>query len=81
MVNRLMRTWCVLDKPLASNWISHIISFVLLVLLNCANSILVRGVYIDAEEEGSQCVEYPVYYLRLFFQVRIREGTADNEST
>lgn len=29
---------------------------------------LVRGVYIDAEEPAGQCVIFPVYYLRLFFQ-------------
>lgn len=37
-------------------------------MLNCSNSILVRGVYIDAEEPGGQCVIFPVYYIRLFFQ-------------
>jgi hypothetical protein len=30
--------------------------------------VLVRGVYIDAEEPAGQCVIFPVYYLRLFFQ-------------
>lgn len=29
---------------------------------------LVRGVYIDAEEPAGQCVIFPVYYIRLFFQ-------------
>lgn len=47
---------------------THSISFVLLALLNCANSILVRGVYIDAEEPAGQCVIFPIYYIRLFFQ-------------
>lgn len=37
-------------------------------MLNCSNSVLVRGVYIDAEEPGGQCVIFPVYYIRLFFQ-------------
>jgi hypothetical protein len=37
-------------------------------LLNCSNSVLVRGVYIDAEEPAGQCVVFPVYYIRLFFQ-------------
>jgi hypothetical protein len=41
---------------------------VLLILLNCSNSVLVRGVYIDAEEPAGQCVIFPVYYIRLFFQ-------------
>jgi hypothetical protein len=30
--------------------------------------VLVRGVYIDAEEEAGECVVFPVYYIRLFFQ-------------
>jgi hypothetical protein len=30
--------------------------------------VLVRGVYIDAEEPAGQCVIFPVYYIRLFFQ-------------
>lgn len=37
-------------------------------MLNCSNSVLVRGVYIDAEEPGGQCVIFPVYYIRLYFQ-------------
>jgi hypothetical protein len=57
------------DKPEASYWITHAGCLVLLVLINCSNSILVRGVYIDAEEEGGNCVVFPCYYLRLFFQV------------
>lgn len=27
-----------------------------------------RGVFIDAEEPAGQCVIFPVYYVRLFFQ-------------
>lgn len=37
-------------------------------MLNCSNSVLVRGVYIDGAEPGGQCVVFPVYYIRLFFQ-------------
>lgn len=37
-------------------------------MLNCSNSVLVRGVYIDGAELGGQCVIFPVYYIRLFFQ-------------
>lgn len=48
--------------------ISHAVSFLLLALLNCANSVLVRGVYIDAEEPAGQCVIFPVYYVRMFVQ-------------
>lgn len=50
------------------DFISHAGSFVLLALLNCSNSVLVRGVYIDAEEPNGQCVVFPIYYIRLFFE-------------
>jgi hypothetical protein len=56
-------------NPEASYWITHAGCLLVLVLINCSNSILVRGVYIDAEEEGGKCVVFPCYYLRLFFQV------------
>lgn len=69
----LLNVYFLPNNPVASNWISHVLPFLLLVLLNSANSILVRGVYIDAEEEGGQCVEFPIYYLRLFFQNRRRK--------
>ncbi|XP_022123872.2 uncharacterized protein LOC110999223 isoform X1 [Pieris rapae] len=55
------------DSPLLSNWSCHIVSLALLILLNCSNSILVRGVYIDAEEPAGECVIFPCHYLRLFF--------------
>lgn len=51
-----------------SNLICHAVSFVFLAMLNCSNSVLVRGVYIDAEEPAGQCVIFPVYYIRLFVQ-------------
>lgn len=51
-----------------SDLLTHGVSFVLLALLNCSNSVLVRGVYVDAEEPAGQCVVFPVYYIRLFFQ-------------
>lgn len=58
----------ILDDKLLSDWLTHGVSLVLLILLNCSNSVLVRGVYIDAEEPAGQCVIFPVYYIRLFFQ-------------
>ncbi|XP_047507037.1 uncharacterized protein LOC125050974 [Pieris napi] len=54
------------DSPHLSNWSCHIVSLALLMLLNCSNSILVRGVYIDAEEPAGECVIFPCHYLRLF---------------
>lgn len=69
----LVGTTFLFDQPftenrLLSNWITHVASLLLLILLNCSNSVLVRGVYIDAEEPAGQCVVFPVYYIRLFFQ-------------
>ncbi|CAK9830948.1 hypothetical protein ANTRET_LOCUS8028 [Anthophora retusa] len=61
--------WLVPDNPELSCWITHIGCFVFLVLLNCSNSILVRGIYIDAEEDDGKCVVFPCHYLRLFFKV------------
>ncbi|GBO98438.1 hypothetical protein EVAR_74_1 [Eumeta japonica] len=55
------------DTPKLSNWLSHGVSLALLMLLNCSNSILVRGVYIDAEEPAGECVVFPCHYLRLYF--------------
>ncbi|XP_071637613.1 LOW QUALITY PROTEIN: uncharacterized protein [Temnothorax longispinosus] len=61
--------WLLPDNLELSCWITHVGCFVLLVLLNCSNTILVRGVYIDAEEEEGQCVVFPCHYLRLFFKI------------
>ncbi|XP_059055518.1 uncharacterized protein LOC131849455 [Achroia grisella] len=72
-VNVWRGVWGLLDvywfpeTPKLSNWSSHIISLTLLILLNCSNSILVRGVYIDAEEPAGECVVFPCHYLRLYF--------------
>ncbi|XP_059619238.1 uncharacterized protein LOC132263474 [Phlebotomus argentipes] len=51
-----------------SIWITHAASLILLAFLNCSNSVLLRGVYIDAEEPAGQCVVFPVYYIRQLFQ-------------
>lgn len=58
----------ITDEKLLGDVITHSVSFLFLALLNCSNSVLVRGVYIDAEEPAGQCVIFPVYYIRLFFQ-------------
>ena len=57
----------ITETPKLSNWCSHIVSLTLLILLNCSNSVIVRGVYIDAEEPAGECVVFPCHYLRLFF--------------
>lgn len=70
------------DNKLLSDWLTHGVSLILLILLNCSNSVLVRGVYIDAEEPAGQCVIFPVYYIRLFFQKeRTKKQKRLNEKT
>lgn len=61
--------WFIPENPVLSCWITHVGCFVFLVLLHCSNSILVRGVYIDAEEEDGKCVAFPCQYIRLFFKI------------
>ncbi|CAI6365731.1 unnamed protein product [Macrosiphum euphorbiae] len=91
-VNVWRGVWAMLDihfipdAPITSYWVSHIACFAFLVLLNSSNSILVRGVYIDAEEDGTQCVDFPCYYVRLLVQKRkrkrqIREDEEGKEMT
>lgn len=56
------------DNLELSAWITHWACLILLILLKCSNTLLVRGVYIDAEEPAGKCVVFPIYYLRLIFQ-------------
>ncbi|EFN66867.1 hypothetical protein EAG_04771 [Camponotus floridanus] len=72
--------WLLPDNPELSCWITHIGSFVFLVLLNCSNTILVRGVYIDAEEEAGKCVVFPCHYLRLFFKIEREKKQARQQN-
>lgn len=60
--------WFIPENPKLSCWITHIGCFIFLVLLNCSNTILVRGVYIDAEENSGDCVIFPCQYLRIFYK-------------
>ncbi|XP_046388176.1 uncharacterized protein LOC124157484 [Ischnura elegans] len=52
------------DFPLMSNWLTHVVGLLVLMLLHCSNSILVRGVWFDGEEEKGACVVFPVLYIR-----------------
>jgi hypothetical protein len=66
----------VLETPLASFWITHWVCLILLMILCCGNSLLVRGVYIDGEEEGGQCVVFQVNYLRYHYKVSVSTKTS-----
>ncbi|KAJ8674234.1 hypothetical protein QAD02_005496 [Eretmocerus hayati] len=64
----LLDLWLLPGEFKLSNFMTHLGCFLFLMLLNCSNSVLVRGVYIDAEEPDGKCIDFPCRYLRLFFQ-------------
>jgi len=64
----LLNMYFIPENLELSSWITHWVCLILLVLLKCSNTLLVRGVYIDAEEPAGKCVVFPIYYLRLIFQ-------------
>ncbi|XP_046609675.1 uncharacterized protein LOC124300069 isoform X2 [Neodiprion virginianus] len=72
--------WFLPEDPELSCWITHLGCFIFLVLLNCSNSILVRGVYIDGYEDGGQCVVFPCHYLRLFFKIEREKKAARRQN-
>ncbi|XP_013107366.1 uncharacterized protein LOC106087031 [Stomoxys calcitrans] len=56
------------DNLILSYWLTHVIPFLVLAALKCSNSILVRGVFIDADGVGGECVDIPIHYVRLHFE-------------
>ncbi|XP_051155003.1 uncharacterized protein LOC127277730 [Leptopilina boulardi] len=76
----LLDLWLIPENQELSCWITHIGCFIFLVLLNCSNSILVRGVYIDAEEDKGKCVVFPCHYLRLLFKVEREKKEARKQN-
>lgn len=54
--------------PELSCILSHLIGFMFLVVLNCSNSMLVRGVYKDGKEPNGECVVFPCHYLRIILE-------------
>lgn len=65
---QLMDFFFLPEHKALSNWITHGGAFILLMLMNCCNTVLVRGVYIDGEEPRGECVVFPTHYIRLFFK-------------
>ncbi|CAH1280063.1 unnamed protein product [Diabrotica balteata] len=64
----LLNVYFLPDNQELSCWITHWLSLIILILLRCSNSLLVRGVYIDAEEPGGECAIFPCYYLRIILR-------------
>ncbi|XP_059476123.1 uncharacterized protein LOC132197087 isoform X1 [Neocloeon triangulifer] len=81
-VNLWRGIWNLLDiyllpeTPLVSFWVTHWVCLIVLMILNCGNSLLVRGVYIDGEEEGGQCVVFQVNYLRYHYKEKRKRQAA-----
>ena len=57
------------EYPVWSRLLTHAVGLIVLSICYCAHSILVRGVYFDAEESGSAAAVLPCFYLRYFAQV------------
>lgn len=51
--------------------LTHAAGLIVLILCYCAHSILVRGVYLDAEEPGANAAVLPYHYVRYFILVYI----------
>lgn len=56
------------DNKILSYWLTHLIPFLVLAALKCSNSVLVRGVFIDAEGTPDECVTIPINYVKLHFE-------------
>ncbi|XP_066246319.1 uncharacterized protein [Euwallacea similis] len=50
-----------------SCWISNGVSMLILMIMGCSNSVLVRGVCLDCEEPDGTCVVFPCNYLKDIF--------------
>ncbi|CAH1118921.1 unnamed protein product [Phaedon cochleariae] len=48
-------------------WITHWVTVIVLILCGASNSLLVKGVDIDAEEEGGECVNFQIYFFRSIY--------------
>jgi len=53
--------------------LTHSAGLLLLAMGYCSHSILVRGVYLDAEESGAQAAVLPYFYIRYFIRRRQQE--------
>lgn len=68
------------DNPELSCIISHLVGFMFLVILNCSNSTLVRGIYTDGKESNGECVVFPCHYLRIILEQQNESGEGSNTS-
>ncbi|KAK9890735.1 hypothetical protein WA026_012083 [Henosepilachna vigintioctopunctata] len=52
------------DQKQLSCWLVYWVSLIFLILMGCSNSLLVRGVFIDAEEPGGDSMIFPCHFIR-----------------
>lgn len=52
------------DQQELSCWLVYWVSLIFLIILGCSNSLLVRGVFIDAEEPGGDSMIFPCHFIR-----------------
>ncbi|KAL1506752.1 hypothetical protein ABEB36_006055 [Hypothenemus hampei] len=64
----LINIYFLPSVPDLSNLVSVAIGFLALVLLNCSNTLLVRGVCLDAKEPKGECVIFPCQYLSIILK-------------
>lgn len=50
-----------------SCWVTHWVAMIILMMMGCSNSVLVRGVCLDCEEPDGTCVVFPCNYLKDIF--------------
>ncbi|XP_066252490.1 uncharacterized protein [Euwallacea similis] len=65
----LINIYFLPDDMQLSCLLSHFVSFTALVVVNCSNSLLVRGIYKDGKESNGDCVMFPCRYLRIILDV------------
>ncbi|XP_066146428.1 uncharacterized protein [Euwallacea fornicatus] len=65
----LINIYFLPDDVQLSCLLSHFVGFTALVVINCSNSLLVRGIYKDGKESNGDCVIFPCHYLRIILDV------------
>lgn len=71
------------DNELLSNFITHGVSIILLLVLNCSNSLLVCGIRVDGEESDGRCIDFDECqqnYLSLLFNKEQRNKELESNT-
>ncbi|XP_050305252.1 uncharacterized protein LOC126742571 [Anthonomus grandis grandis] len=63
----LLNIYFLPENEELSCWITMCVPMLILMIMGCSNSVLVRGVCLDAEEPDGSCVIFPCNYLKVIF--------------